>query len=51
MPDTSPRKGMPSPRLSEAEFRERFLDQFQDPAFAPLAAELDQDRRRGVGCL
>jgi multimeric flavodoxin WrbA len=31
---------MPSPRLSEAEFRARFLHQFQDQAFDPLAAEL-----------
>src|SRR5437763_13791997 len=38
----SPRKGMPSPRLGEGEFRKRFLDQFQDPAFDPLAAELDR---------
>ena len=37
-----PRKGMPSPRLSEAEFKARFLERFQDPAFAPLAAELDR---------
>ena len=39
---TKPRKGMPSPRLSEGEFRKRFLGQFQDPAFGPLAAELDR---------
>jgi multimeric flavodoxin WrbA len=38
----SPRKGMPSPRLREDEFRKRFLDQFQDPAFDLLAAELDK---------
>jgi len=37
-----PRKGMPSPRLNAAEFRKRFLAQFQDPAFAPLAGELDK---------
>jgi multimeric flavodoxin WrbA len=42
MPDLTPRKGMPSPRLSEGEFRKRFLDRFQDPAFGPLAAELDK---------
>ncbi len=42
MSELSPRKGMPSPRLSESEFRKRFLDQFQDPAFDPLAAELDK---------
>ncbi len=35
-----PRKGMPSPRLGEAEFKRRFLDQFIDPAFAPIEAEL-----------
>jgi multimeric flavodoxin WrbA len=39
---TRPRKGMPSPRLNEGEFRKRFLGQFQDPAFGPLAAELDR---------
>ena len=37
-----PRAGTPSPRLEEAEFRRRFLGQFADPAFAPLAAELDR---------
>jgi multimeric flavodoxin WrbA len=42
MPDTSPRKGMPSPRLQDSEFRKRFLDQFKDPAYAPLGAELDR---------
>ena len=35
-----PRKGMPSPRLDEAEFKRRFLAQFVDPAFAPLEGEL-----------
>jgi multimeric flavodoxin WrbA len=42
MSELSPRKGMPSPRLSESEFRKRFLHQFQDPAFEPLASELDK---------
>jgi hypothetical protein len=42
MSDVSPRKGMPSPRLSESEFRQRFLDQFQDPTFTALAVELDK---------
>ena len=42
MSELSPRKGMPSPQLSEREFRQRFLDQFQDPAFAALAVELDK---------
>jgi multimeric flavodoxin WrbA len=37
---TEPRKGMPSPRLSESEFKRRFLAQFQDPAFDSLAGEL-----------
>jgi multimeric flavodoxin WrbA len=35
------RKGMPSPRLDEAAFRERFLSRFVDPAFDPLKGELD----------
>jgi len=38
----SPRKGMPSPRLNAAEFRKRFLSQFQDPSFEQLASELDK---------
>jgi hypothetical protein len=33
---------MPSPRLNAAEFRKRFLSQFQDPSFEPLASELDK---------
>ena len=37
-----PRKGMPSPQLDEAEFRKRFLSSFTDPAFEPLAADLDR---------
>src|SRR5207237_6212761 len=42
MPGPSPRKGMPSPRLNENEFRKRFLGQFRDPAFDPLTGELDK---------
>jgi multimeric flavodoxin WrbA len=42
MPRFTPRKGMPSPRLTEPEFRRRFLAQFQDPAFDPLNRELDR---------
>ncbi|WP_221938782.1 flavodoxin family protein [Mycobacterium sp. KBS0706] len=42
MSDLDPRKGMPSPRLSEEEFRRRFLGRFQDPAYDPLQAELDR---------
>lgn len=37
---TQPRKGMPSPELDEAEFKQRFLSQFADRCFEPLAAEL-----------
>src|SRR5262249_17372495 len=37
-----PRKGMPSPRLDEAEFKRRFRTQFRDPAFVPLATELER---------
>ncbi len=41
MPEVpEPRKEMPSPRLGEAEFKRRFRSMFVDPAFAPLAAEL-----------
>ena len=32
----APRKGMPSPELSEREFKQRFHGQFVDPAFRPL---------------
>ncbi|HEV2817615.1 MAG TPA: flavodoxin family protein [Allosphingosinicella sp.] len=38
----APRRGMPSVELDEAEFKRRFRTQFADPAFAPLAAELDR---------
>jgi multimeric flavodoxin WrbA len=37
-----PRKGMPSPRLGEAAFKQRFRSQFVDPAFAPLGDELEK---------
>ena len=33
---------MPSPRLDENAFKQRFRSQFKDHAFAPLAAELDK---------
>lgn len=42
MSEATPRKGMPSPQLSQEEFSRRFLGQFQDPAFAPLAGELER---------
>ena len=37
-----PRKGMPSPRLSEVGFKKRFQSHFQDNSFAGLQAELDK---------
>jgi multimeric flavodoxin WrbA len=37
-----PRKGMPSPQLSEDQFRERFLSAYADPEFEALAVELDK---------
>lgn len=37
-----PRKGTPSPRLNELEFKRRFREQFQDKAFDTLAVELDR---------
>lgn len=39
---TEPRRVMPSPRLEEAEFRQRYLQQFVDPAFDPLRADLER---------
>lgn len=33
---------MPSPKLEHDQFVQRFLGQFQDPAYAPLRAELDR---------
>src|SRR3954471_18159530 len=33
---------MPAVRLDEGEFRDRFLSQYQDPAFDALKAELDR---------
>jgi multimeric flavodoxin WrbA len=41
MPDTDPRRGMPSPQLSRDEFGRRFRDQFRDPAFDAAKADLD----------
>jgi multimeric flavodoxin WrbA len=37
-----PRKGMPSPELSEAEFKQRYREQFHDPAFRTLDGEIDR---------
>jgi multimeric flavodoxin WrbA len=35
-----PRKGMPDPRLTEPEFKQRFVAQFADPAFDTLSEEV-----------
>jgi multimeric flavodoxin WrbA len=40
-PAPEPRKGMPSPRLGEAEFKRRYRERFYDPAFDKVAAEID----------
>ena len=37
-----PRKGMPSPRLDENDFKQRFRSQFKDPAFDRLQPELEK---------
>lgn len=37
-----PRKGMPRPRLDEDEFKRRFKQQYKDPSFDPLTAELEK---------
>lgn len=37
-----PRLGMPDPRLSEDEFKQRFRSQFRDPAFDRLPGELER---------
>lgn len=40
--DLEPRKGSPSPRVGETEFKKRFLEQFQDQAYATLSVELQR---------
>src|SRR5215472_13591426 len=40
--ETVPRKGTPNPQLDEAEFRRRFLSEFQDSSFAVLSEELER---------
>lgn len=42
MADLDPRKGTPDPRLDEDEFRRRYLEQFQDPAFDSLTGPLSR---------
>src|SRR5687767_9136505 len=37
-----PREGMPSPRLDDNEFKQRFRSQYQDPAFDELQVELEK---------
>ena len=37
-----PRKGMPSPRLEQADFEARYRRRFHDPAFNGLAPEIDR---------
>ena len=37
-----PRKGMPSPRLPEAEFKKRYREQFFDTAFENAAGEIEK---------
>ena len=39
-PTPEPRKGMPSPQLDEATFKQRFLSRYIDPAFDGLTTEL-----------
>lgn len=39
--DADVRKGMPDPRLSKEEFRNRFFARFYDPAFAPMEDDLE----------
>ncbi|HEY6483488.1 MAG TPA: flavodoxin family protein [Steroidobacteraceae bacterium] len=41
-PEIEPRRGMPDPRLSEQQFKQRFLTQFADPAFSALSADLER---------
>jgi multimeric flavodoxin WrbA len=39
--EPSPRKGMPSPRLGEDEYKRRYRQQFFDPAFRPHDAAIE----------
>jgi multimeric flavodoxin WrbA len=42
VPTPKPRKGMPSPELSQREFLARYRTQFVDPAFDPLRNEIER---------
>jgi len=37
-----PRKGMPSPKLDEGQFKSRYREQFVDPAFDALSEEIER---------
>lgn len=39
--DSQPRRGMPSPRLGEQEFKQRFRMQFTDPLFDELKSDVE----------
>ena len=41
-PAPQPRRGMPSPRLSEDEFKRRYLQHFHDPAFQAARDEIEK---------
>jgi hypothetical protein len=47
---TEPRKGTPNPRLDEVEFRRRFRNQFQDPAFEPLSSVVKEAAAQPCMC-
>ena len=40
--EIEPRHGMPSPKLSQDEFRRRYLQQFVDTAYDRIRPQLDQ---------
>jgi len=42
MPQTTPRKGMPSPKLPEDAFKARYREQFTDPEFDGLSADIER---------
>ena len=39
---TQPRKGMPGTQLTEHDFKRRYGEQFTDPAFRAVQAEIDK---------
>lgn len=38
----SPRKGMPSPKLGEEEFKRRYIEQFRDPGYDSLRTQIGE---------